>query len=134
MKNKNLSGNLFSKTVLRQSEAGLSNAVNEYLDRKNIFHLRLNSGAIQVISPNGKPYWLKLCKKGTPDRFFIYKGYHIFLELKKQNEKPTLDQLAVHDEIRNSGGFVKVVYTLDDVIAIVQWIEQVAGPSWQVTG
>jgi hypothetical protein len=124
MKNKNLSGNLFTKAALRQSEASLSKAVEEYLDRKNIFHLRLNSGKIRVVHPNGQTSWINLCPAGTPDRFFIYKAFHCFLELKKTGEKPTPEQLAKHDAIRKAGGYVTTVYRLDDVIDLVKWIDE----------
>ncbi len=123
-KNKNLSGNLFTKTILRQSEASLSSAVAKFLDRKNIFHLRLNSGKLRVSHPSGRTSWVTLCQTGTPDRFFIYRGYHVFLELKKQGEKPTPEQLAIHDQIKQSGGFVSVVTTLDDLVQLINKIEK----------
>jgi hypothetical protein len=120
MKNKNLAGNLFTKTPLVQSEASLSNAVGEYLNRKKIFHLRLNAGMANI---GGR--YVQLCPKGTPDRFFIYKGFHVFLELKKVHEKITADQHASHYHITQSGGYVKVVYSLDDVIGIIKWIDRI---------
>lgn len=130
-KNKKLSGNLFTKQSLRQTESSLSSAVSEYLDRKNIFHLRLNSGKVCVTHKDGRQTWLNLCRKGTPDRFFIYKGFHCFLELKKVGEKPTDDQLFIHAQIRQAGGYVLTVFSLDDVINLCKWIEgsKSAGPS-----
>lgn len=120
MKNKNLSGNLFTKTPLVESERSLSKWVSEYLDKKNIYHLRLNAGGKAKVSGTA---WITLCPKGTPDRFFIYKGFHIFLEFKKKGEKPTKDQIAVHNEIKNQGGFVKVIDNKKDLINLIKWIE-----------
>lgn len=111
-KNKHLSGNLFTKTPLTIRETSLSARIAEYLNAKGIYHDRLNCGMVKTDSGN----WLHLCKTGTPDRFAIVRGYIVFIEVKKQGEKPTPEQIKRHEELRKSGAIVLVVDTYESFI------------------
>jgi hypothetical protein len=111
-KNKHLSGNLFTKTPLTIRETSLSARIAEYLNAKGIYHDRLNCGMVKT--SHGK--WLHLCKTGTPDRFAIVRGYIVFIEVKKQGEKPTPEQINRHEELRKSGAIVLVVDTYEGFI------------------
>ena len=122
MKNKNLRGNLFTKTALSPSEATISKMIEQFLTAKGLYNDRLNSGKIFIKS---KYYRKKtndfaessrvviLCKAGTPDRFFIVKGKIYYIETKILNETPTPEQLARHAELRDAGAVVLVVDSFD---------------------
>lgn len=114
--NKHLSGSLFTKTVLTPSEQSVSKAIEQFLDAKRVYNDRLNSGKVCVKSPGGKDYWVQLCKKGTPDRFFITGGQIVFVEVKKRGRKPTNEQLARHEELKRSGAIVMVADSIDSFI------------------
>src|SRR5436190_892421 len=98
MKNKNLSGNLFTKKALTIKETPLSACIAEWLDVHKIYNDRLNSGKLKTVKSHfdinqrkwvdGKPYWVSLCKTGTPDRFAIVRGHIIFIEVKQKDKKP----------------------------------------------
>lgn len=118
MRNKNLSGSLLTKQPLTIKETALSATIKEYLDVHRIYNDRLNSGKVEVV----KRYlckktnqwkelrnWLYLCSEGTPDRFAIIQGKIIFIEVKQFGKKPTPEQLAKHQELKQSGAVVLVV-------------------------
>jgi hypothetical protein len=112
MKNKYLSGSLFTKKALTIKEAPLSDSIRVYLDRKQIYNDRLNSGKLKVGSR-----MIHLCKKGTPDRFAIVAGRIIFIEVKMKDKKPTPEQLERHQELERSGAIVLVAHSLEDFIS-----------------
>jgi len=52
---------------------------------------------------------------GVPDRIALFPGGQIeFVELKAPGKKPTLRQMAVHDQLRKLGFSVRVVDNLQD--------------------
>lgn len=107
---------LLARTLKGTKEQDVSKAIQNYLDKRHVYNDRLNSGMVQV----NKSYkqkdgsvkkfetWLHLCKKGTPDRFFILYGRIYFIEVKKYGKRPTPDQIARHDEIKRAGAVVMV--------------------------
>jgi hypothetical protein len=109
MKNKNLSGNLFTKQALTIKETALSASIAEWLDLKRVYNDRLNSGKIKFGTR-----MIHLCKTGTPDRFAILEGQIIFIEVKQKGKKATTEQLMRHNELRNSGAIVIVADSFDD--------------------
>jgi hypothetical protein len=65
-----------------------------------------------------------LCKTGTPDRYFLL-PLHVgemklaaacFVEVKTRGKKPTPEQLARHQELRESGAIVIIADSLDSFI------------------
>ena len=113
-KNKNLSGGLFAAkpTPLTIRETSLSAQIAGWLDARNICNDRLQCGAIKTLSGN----WLKLCKRGTPDRFAIIRGQIVFIEVKKREQKPSAEQLERHDILRESGAIVIVTASFDNFV------------------
>lgn len=93
------------------SETQISKEIRDYLNKRGIYNLRLNSGKVRV-----RGGWMQLCDEGTPDRYCLFKGKSIFIETKVPGEKPTDEQLAAHDRIRRSGGIIIIAERLDDVI------------------
>lgn len=115
MKNKYLSGGLFASgkpQPLTIKETPLSARIADYLSKYQIYHDRLNCGMVKTDNGN----WLHLCKKGTPDRFAIVRGYIVFIEVKKSGETPTPDQLTRHAELRKSGAIVLVVDSFESFL------------------
>jgi hypothetical protein len=119
-KNPNLSGNLFTKQPLRERETSISKTIEDYLNVKKIFNIRVQSGAIQTKSG----HWMRFAKKGTPDRLAILAGLAIFIEVKRIGEKPTPEQIAVHEDLRANGAIVIVAQRLEDVQTVIEKITQ----------
>ena len=57
---------------------------------------------------------------GVPDRLFIRRGRHIFLEIKKPGEEPDAKQLSKHREMREHGAEVYWVDNLKDAMEILK--------------
>jgi Holliday junction resolvase len=53
---------------------------------------------------------------GVPDRLFIRRGIHIFIEVKKLGEMPTEKQFSKHREMRDHGAIVFWTDKFDDSI------------------
>lgn len=123
-KNPNLSGNLFTKQQLTIKETPLSKTIAEWLNVHRIYNDRINSGKVEVVKRYPKNgiwteyrNWMTLAKTGTPDRFAIYKGRIIFIEVKQKGKKPTSDQLERQQELIASGSIVINTDSVDDFIA-----------------
>lgn len=67
--------------------------------------------ALKFVSPG---------QTGVPDRLFIRRGRHVFMEVKKLDERPTEKQEAKHREMREHGAEVHWVDNLDDAKAILK--------------
>ena len=102
MKNKHLSGNLFTGKPLQIRETSLSAMIAEYLDNRNIYNDRLN--CLSVESKFGT--WIQGCKKGTPDRFAIIRGRVIFIEVKQMGKKPSDVQKERQAELEKHGAVI----------------------------
>ena len=60
---------------------------------------------------------------GIPDIIACYKGRFIALEAKVGKNKPTKLQAATIDKIRQAGGTAAVVYSIEDVKAVLSEME-----------
>lgn len=60
---------------------------------------------------------------GIPDIIACYKGRFIALEAKVGKNKPTKLQAATIDKIRQAGGTAAVVYSVEDVKAVLSEME-----------
>lgn len=58
--------------------------------------------------------------RGVPDRIFIRKGRHIFIEVKRPGEKATTQQAKRHADMRAKGAEVYVVDNAEDAYAILE--------------
>lgn len=118
---------------LEPKEGNISKSIQDYLNRRGIYNDRINSGQLEVVTTsqgkNGpKEYrrWIRLAKKGTPDRFAIIPpsmdrlkrgGQIVFIEVKMRGKKPSPEQLERHEELRRSGATVIIADSLDSFIA-----------------
>lgn len=125
---KGYTGGLFTgknSTALSPKESTISKAIQQYLEARKIYNDRLNAGQMQAITryfekktQTWKEFrkWVYLCKKGTPDRFFIMSGRIYFVEVKTFGKTPTADQVQRHKELRRSGAVVIVADSIDSFI------------------
>ena len=60
---------------------------------------------------------------GIPDIIACYKGRFVALEAKAGKNKPTKLQAATIDKIRQAGGEAAVVYSIEDVKAVISGME-----------
>ncbi|MCI0659711.1 MAG: VRR-NUC domain-containing protein [Acidobacteria bacterium] len=111
--------------ALSPSESLISKAICDFLDAKKLWHHRVQAGMIQTVKAyknkktgESREYrnWAKNARKGTPDRLFLIKGIAHYVEVKKSGRKPTPEQLAVHQEIREAGGVVIIADSIDSFI------------------
>ncbi|HEX8089343.1 MAG TPA: VRR-NUC domain-containing protein [Blastocatellia bacterium] len=114
-------GKLFKSAPRRSAplEAVVLRSIKAYLRARNIYHIRINSGAIQT----KQDHRVQLAPEGTPDLFVLYKGVSLFVEAKREGEKPTPQQLAQHEFIRESGGRVVVATSIDEVRVALNQID-----------
>jgi hypothetical protein len=109
------------KSAPRQKplESVVLRSIKAYLCARNIYHIRVNSGAITT----KQGHRVQLAPEGSPDLFCLYKKTALFVETKREGEKPTPVQLAQHAFIRESGGQVVVATSIDDVKAALDKID-----------
>lgn len=88
-------------------ESALSKTVSDFLQLmvnagRVIWHDRLNSGGIKAVI-GGRPYWMHLCKKGTPDRYAILSdGLMLWLEIKPPGGTIEAEQIQFHEMIMST--------------------------------
>jgi hypothetical protein len=127
MKAKDYLGGLFPVSgrpkALEPKEAGISKAIEDYLNRLHVYTDRMNAGSVEVIKRfkrdgiwTERRNWMRLAKKGTPDRFFIMSGRIFFIEVKMRGKRPTPEQLERHQELRRAGARIIVTDGLGDFI------------------
>ena len=89
-------------------------AVIQYLQIRNIFHWRNNSGATKTIGGG----FIRFGAVGSPDVFVIYKGTIYGLEVKDVKGRLSEGQVAFQDGMTKAGGVYVVVRSLDDVLEL----------------
>lgn len=57
---------------------------------------------------------------GIPDRLIIYKGVHIFVELKRPGGKPRPLQVAIMEKLRYAGATAIVIDTYEKVDKFIE--------------
>lgn len=57
---------------------------------------------------------------GIPDRLVIYKGLHIFVELKRPGGKPRPLQIAVMEKLRKAGSIAIIIDTQAKVDSFIE--------------
>jgi hypothetical protein len=120
-----------SSTLKGTPESEVSKSIQDYLNKRHVYNDRLNSGMVQLVTQykgkDGKQKefrrWLHLCRKGTPDRFFILSGRIYFVEVKKYGKKPSPEQIATHDELRRSGAVIIIADSLKSFMRQFEEIE-----------
>ena len=96
------------------TETEIKKQITDYLKARRFLIFRMNAGRVRI----GKRY-IYLCPTGTPD-LQVVGPPSFWLEVKKPGEEPDEDQLKMHADLRARGHVVHVVWSLDDVIAILE--------------
>lgn len=89
----------------RPTETDISKSIESQLIAAGLWNTRTQSGSI----PIGKNF-MQLCRPGTPDRIFAA-GLHVWIEVKREGEKPMPIQAATHEQLKANGA---LVFVLDD--------------------
>jgi len=128
MRTRDFRGGLFPVSgkprPLEPKENFISKQIEAWLERRGIYTDRQNSGMVEVVKRFKRPGgewqerrdWLRLCKKGTPDRMFILSGKIGYVEVKMRGMAPTEEQLAQHDLLRLKGAWVIVADSLESFV------------------
>jgi hypothetical protein len=103
-------------------EANVSKSIEDFLNKRGIYNDRLNSGMIQQVTTytdkkgQTKEFrrWIRLAKRGSPDRWFLMGGRMFLIEVKRKGKKPTPEQLERHDELRRAGAYIFNVDSIDE--------------------
>lgn len=77
-------------------ESNIEQKVTEYAVQKGCLHLKLNV----------------MGRRGWPDHLYIFQGHVLFIEFKRQGEKPTKLQEHIHEQLRGHKCGVRVVDNL----------------------
>jgi hypothetical protein len=104
-----------------QSEAQIQKAILDYLEyRRDVYFFRAGSGVVQIKGSKGqRDRFFKSGKPGVPDIIVCQGGKFIGLEVKKEGGKQSKIQMEAEQDISKSGGQYHLVYSVDDVIAIL---------------
>lgn len=90
-------------------ETRLSNKIKKYLESLYIYVEKIWGGGFQ--------------SSGVPDLLFCYKGIFVGMELKVDNKKPSELQKAKLLKINKSGGVGVVVYSFDECLKTLEFID-----------
>ena len=96
-------------------EKHIQSQIIEYLKLRRIFFWRNNVGAGKL--QGGR--FVQFGVAGAPDIFAIHKGIIYGIEVKRPGNKQSVLQKFFGDSMKEAGGTYVVVYSLDDVIAIL---------------
>lgn len=101
------------------NEIELQKSIVEFLNYSGHFVWRNNAGMF-LIKGKDKTRAFRAGKKGSSDIIGIHKsGKFIALEVKLKGNKPTPQQNDFIAEIKHRDGIAGVVYSLDEVIELV---------------
>ena len=112
------------KQSLNPSEHSIQTQIINYLKYKGWYVQRLNSGRMPY-EYKGRKGFMMLAEKGTPDIFAFRKGTTIagkfkqvrllFIEVKREGNKPTLAQQHKMEELSEKGAVCLVATSIEDV-------------------
>ena len=103
----------------KSKESDLKAAISErlqYLENQldNFYWDRLNSGEILTLNQNGTKRLIKLCRPGTADLYFVFKGKLYYLETKKLKGKQRETQIEFQNKVEKAGAVYFLVDNYED--------------------
>lgn len=132
----NLCANPQGYGLAPMSETELSAAICKALEALGYPVIRIHSGTIRAKSFDdkaGRDYWMRLAKKGTPDRLVMLSGGRVlWLEVKLKAGKLSPDQVAWHRRATRDGHKVVTVRSVSEAVAIVRLADK--SPNWWLRG
>lgn len=90
---------------MAQRESRLSRNIMNALEKEGAFCFKVHGGAMMMA--------------GLPDIICCYQGRFYAFETKMEKGKPSKIQLFIHTKIRQAGGVVEVVRTVDEALALL---------------
>lgn len=109
-------------------ETPLSKAISAALEALGHVVIRVHSGSVQALPPSGKgrPYWMQLAEKGTPDRVVLSPGGKVtWIEVKTKTGSVSPVQRLWHERAIRFGHRVAVVRSIRDAIAAVSGTDKI---------
>lgn len=85
----------------------------------------LEDNAVTLAEHSGWLAWKLVIagKKGSPDRWFMKRGYLLIVEFKRQGETPDGNQVRRHRELREHGHKVHVIDTFAAFERLLEWAD-----------
>lgn len=100
------------------SEHQIQSQILDWLKVKRYFHWRNNSGGFGG-QHNGKRWFVKFGKPGSPDIFVIRGGKIIGIEVKANSNYQSQSQYEFETEFKAAGGVYLLAYSLQDVTRVL---------------
>lgn len=95
-------------------EALLQKQIIDYLNYKNIFFYRNNTGAIKS-EYNGKIRFFRFGAVGSTDLIAVIAGQYIGIECKGKNGVQSKNQKEFQERLEAAGGIYILAHSLDDI-------------------
>lgn len=91
---------------MAQGESKKSRKIIEKLTLEGAFAFKIHGGAMMLA--------------GLPDIICCYQGRFFAFETKMPKGKPSRIQEFIHEKIRQAGGVVAIVYSVDEALAVIR--------------
>jgi hypothetical protein len=109
------------KPKLKYSESQLQKAILHRLAwTKNIYYIRNNSYAGRIIGNDGKTWYMRNNKKGSPDIILLKNGFWLGLEIKTEEGRQSPEQKQAEKDIRKAGGHYFIIRSLEELEAVLE--------------
>jgi len=105
-------------------EKDLQKAIKDYIRLKGGVAIKFYAGGLKF-----NDRWIPQNKEGVADILGVYKGKALALEVKVKGNKPTVVQENFIANWRDAGGIGKIVYSLDEVVSLLNEIDKETQPS-----
>lgn len=93
---------------LNQSETSVSKQIADNARDRGFLVYRMNAGKVKA-----RGGWIYLNPKSTPDRLIMVYGFPCWVEVKKNGEKATGEQIEYHEMLVKNHNFVITVDSLE---------------------
>jgi hypothetical protein len=103
---------------MKLKESEVQKQILEYLQIKNVFHYRNNSGGM-VTQYKGKQSFMRFGAVGSPDIVCVIDGIYTGIEVKGTGGKQSENQKAFQESLEQAGGRYILVSSLGDIIKII---------------
>lgn len=103
-------------------EGEILKSCTDYLTLRGIPFVRNNTGAVRIHRPNGSEGFVRFGQTGSSDLLICLppRGHFMAAECKTRTGRLSPAQKNYLDSIRQSGGIVVVVRSLDDLIEAIK--------------
>ena len=96
---------------MKERESHIQKAIVEYLEYRDIFHYRNNSGAFK----REDGHFYRFGAKGSPDIVCVIDGKFVGIEVKRYGGKQSDYQKDFQSNLEAAGGRYLLAYSVEDV-------------------